>query len=289
MGVDSSAALDGRVFVDRKRTTDLQALVSAGAVIRAFPPPRKPALDAPARVLARWSGVVAAYKPAGIPTVPDQRGSSFNLIAALRPAVGDQVTARLQAFSRLDKLVRGVVVLTHGSKALALLTAARERGEYHRHYVAIVAGTLPNETGRVTAAIGRARDPRRRRVGGRSPKAASTRYAVVASTPYASLLAIELDTGRTHQIRVHMQHLGHPLLGDPLYAPSRQVVLDDGTVVPMQRVALHAAWVRLPNGAGEVSQVDAPIPEALTGLWNQLGGSDDDWPRALAPLAHSST
>jgi 23S rRNA pseudouridine1911/1915/1917 synthase len=87
-------------------------------------------------------------------------------------------------------------------------------------------------------------------------------------------------TGRTHQLRVHSSHAGSPLYGDASYGGPRKIVRTDGSVEALGRVALHAAWVRLPLEGGV--RVEAPIPPELVALWEALGGRAEDFEVALA-------
>jgi len=89
------------------------------------------------------------------------------------------------------------------------------------------------------------------------------------------MIAAEPQTGRTHQIRVHLAERGAPLLGDPAYGGKRSVVLPSGSVRETARIALHAAWVQL-----EDWKVEAAVPQELTELWLGLGGSEGAWGEA---------
>jgi 23S rRNA pseudouridine955/2504/2580 synthase/23S rRNA pseudouridine1911/1915/1917 synthase len=121
-------------------------------------------------------------------------------------------------------------------------------------------------------------------VGGAESVASVTRYDTIATQAGGTLLAVEPQTGRTHQIRVHMAHVGAPLMGDELYGGSRAVVLPSGSVRRLGRVALHAAWVQVQASKGQPWRVEAPIPEDLRELWRVLGGEDESWTRASQPV-----
>src|SRR5690606_24981221 len=141
----------------------------------------------------------------------------------------------------------------------------RER-ELRREYLALVAGTVEGDSGEVDAPIGRhPRDPSLRAVreGGES---ALTRFRVVERLPSATLLELELDTGRTHQIRVHLAHLGHPLLGDAQYGGPR--------LAGLRRQALHAHRLRFRQPAsGEEVVCESPLPPDLERVREGLRGA----------------
>ena len=140
------------------------------------------------------------------------------------------------------------------------------------------------ERGLWTATIGRARNPRLRQVGGRSPVPAATAYATAAVASKGALLAVEPQTGRTHQIRVHAAHAACPLWGDGAYGGPTRVVAANGAVAEMHRIALHAAWVEITSETGAPLRVDAPIPSDFEAIWVAVGGTPSAFAAALAPI-----
>lgn len=264
-GEDASAIEDGRIFVGKKRATGDRP-VKVGDAIRIGP--RAPA---PARidVLFERDGVIACIKPAGLPTVPDHAGASHSLVALVERQTG---TKALRVTSRLDREVSGVVMFAVDEAAEARLKRARDEGTYARRYVAIATGHAePLASGEWSAPIGRAKDPLLRAVDGLDPKPSRTRWRVAGRTADAVLLAVDPETGRTHQIRVHAAHAGWPLLGDADYGPGK-LTLASGAVVAPSRIALHAARV---EALGLVAE--APIPAELRALWQTLGGEASAW------------
>jgi 23S rRNA pseudouridine955/2504/2580 synthase/23S rRNA pseudouridine1911/1915/1917 synthase len=117
---------------------------------------------------------------------------------------------------------------------------------------------------------------------------ALSRHATVARADAGAqgwaLLALEPVTGRTHQLRVHAAHAGAPLLGDRVYGGPSRVTLASGSVVVFDRIALHAARVRVPRADGSMLEVGAPVPPLLREWWQKGGGNDDAWDRALGDL-----
>ncbi len=285
LGEEASRALqEGRLFIGARRARGASESVAAGDEVTIYPA-RGAGAELP-RILAERAGVVAAYKPAAMATVADHRGAAGTLereIAKLRGSPD----AVLTPTSRLDVGVSGVVLFTSNDEARRRLAQARERGRYRRHYVAIAQGAPDPPRGRWTAPIGRARDPRKRQVGGTAAVPAATAYAVAASTGSSSLLAVEPQTGRTHQIRVHAAHAGCPLLGDASYGGSRRLVTDRGSVVALDRIALHAAWVEVPISRTEWLRFEAPPADDLVAIWTTLGGAPSAWTTAWDAIPDS--
>ena len=135
--------------------------------------------------------------------------------------------------------------------------------------------------GEWAAPIGRAKDPRHRAAFGRDGAPSLSRYAVIATASSAALLALEPVTGRTHQLRVHASHAGAPLLGDRVYGGPQRLTLSSGRVLSIDRVALHAARVRVPRKDGGVLEVTSSPSDALREWWKELGGEASAWELAL--------
>jgi 23S rRNA-/tRNA-specific pseudouridylate synthase len=281
LGADAEEALEeGRVFIGARRAVASSDAVAAGDEIVMYAA-RAMGTEAP-RILLQREGIVAAYKPAAMPTVADHRGAAGTLEREIAALLGS-TTRSLVPTSRLDVGVSGVVLFAADDDSRKKLARAREEGRYLRHYVAVARGTPSEARGVWTGAIGRDRDPRRRRVDGRDAVHAETDYAAVASTPRASLLAIEPRTGRTHQIRVHAASAGCPLFGDEAYGGPLRIVSDRGTVQALTRIALHAAWVEVPDGP-ETLRIEAPIPDDLAAIWIDCGGDPTAWEAAWCSL-----
>ncbi|MCL2723208.1 MAG: RluA family pseudouridine synthase [Polyangiaceae bacterium] len=289
-GEDHSAISEGRVFIGSKRATTLDAKVRPGDEVRIGTRQDPTVQAAHVPILFAEDGILACNKPAGIPTVPDHAGAAHSLVAL----VAEQAKLRasdLRITSRLDRDVSGVVLFATEDRTEARLRKARAEGRYARRYVAIAAlrGDAAQNValckGFWTSAIGRGRDALHRAVAGPDAKPAETRWEIVAfaggETRFA-LLAVAPITGRTHQIRVHASHARMPLVGDRDYGGTGRITLDDGRVIALSRIALHAARVTVSFGEGNVLVADAPIPAELARLWTLLGGAADAWDMAVS-------
>lgn len=158
---------------------------------------------------------------------------------------------------RLDRDTSGLMVVARSAEALRLLQQALSAREIEREYLALVEGRPPARTGTIDAPIGR--DPRvrtRMAVGGGSAREARTHFTLERPLPSTSLLRLRLETGRTHQIRVHLQAIGHPVCGDPEYGTPGMLGLE--------RQFLHAARLAFTHPfSGEPIEVLSPLPEDL--------------------------
>lgn len=280
LGAGAAAALtEGRIFVGKRRAAGKETLVRAGDEVVMYPP-RAISVDAP-RILAERDAMVAAYKPASIPTIADHHGRASTLQEQVAALLGVE-SSTLHTSSRLDVGVSGLVVFASTPTARARLASARRAGSYTRHYVGVASAPTDPASGSWTWPIGRAADRRHRAVGGADAQTAETHFRSAATARSgASLLALSPRTGRTHQIRVHAAHAGCPLVGDTTYGGPARITAGDGTVVRVARIALHAAWVEVPSACGDTWRVEAPIPEDLATIWSALGGDPSGWAAAL--------
>ncbi len=277
LSADTAALPEGRVFVGPRRASDARMQVKAGETVQVSEPSAE---LADVRILHRDASLVVVDKPAGIPTVPDTAGASHSLVARVTQALGFAADT-LHATSRLDRDVSGVCSFALDERARRTLEEARESGVYRRLYVALAVRAPTPPEGEVRAAIGRARDPRHRKVDP-SGKPSLSRYRTVAVVPSGlALLALAPETGRTHQLRVHTSHLGAPLLGDKVYGGPMRLGLPTGKVLGMSRIFLHCARVSYPFG-GRTLDLRAEVPEALRDVWTALGGEPEAWEIACA-------
>ncbi len=259
---------EGRVFVGRRRAQRPDEPLAPGDTVTVFAP--RATLAEP-RLLASHDGVLALFKPAPLPTQPDHHGDR----CLLSWAEQHLKTGPLHATSRLDVGVSGAVLVARTPEASRRLLEARGRGAYRRTYLAIATRPPTPPSGVWNLPIGQGRHARQRAVHGRSPETAESHFAVLALAPGGqALLRLHPITGRTHQLRVHAAHAGSPLLGDRLYGGPPRLVAADGSVTPLDRIALHAWRIEVPDASGKPWSVTAPADE-LHALWASVGG---DWP-----------
>ncbi len=261
---------EGGVFLDGRRCKVSSKQVRAGyeITVNLEEGGRAPGSDAPLareRLLFADEHLVAVDKPAGVPAKPTLTSDRGTLPAIVSALLGGEVLL----VHRLDRETSGVTVLARSRAAAAALAEAFRVGTPEKTYLALCARAPSPPEGRLEAAIGK--DPRRAGLRQVSPggDAAATRYRTLAVDPATGTALVEArpETGRTHQIRVHLAHLGAPLLGDPKYGGPRMV-----GAVSVPRVLLHARRLELAHPAsGAPLTFEAPVPEDLRAVAAALG------------------
>ncbi len=224
-------------------------------------------------------------KPAGLLAHPVGQRFVYGVINVARSARPD---ARIDLVHRLDRDTSGVLVLTKDRAANAFLKERLKRREgFVKEYLAVVRGVPAWDTRKIDAPLGSATDSGVRLKQGVRPDglAARTTVTVLARLQDHALVRCGLHTGRNHQIRVHLDHVGHPLLGDRLYGQPDEVFLAciEGRIdqriraaVRFPRQALHAERLTLPHPTrGEPVTVRAPIPADLRAV---IEGAEPSWP-----------
>lgn len=242
----------------------------AGQVLEVAEPPAPPSAPAPPVPPIRWQDdhLLVLAKPAGLVVHPGAGHPDGTLVDALR-AAGVPLAPRAGqdrpgVVHRLDKDTSGLLVVACTDAAHAGLVEALRRREVTRAYLALVEGTLPSATGRVEAPIGRDPHQRQRFAVVEDGKAAITHWQVRASgrgdQAPVTLVGCRLETGRTHQIRVHMAFAGTPVVGDRRYGAATALADRLG----IDRPCLHAATLGFTHPiTGESVEVSEPLPADL--------------------------
>ncbi|WP_434310149.1 RluA family pseudouridine synthase [Hominifimenecus sp. rT4P-3] len=226
------------ILLNGKRTRT-NALVQAGdrltVVIREERGCDLIPVDGDVAVIYEDLDLVVVNKPSGLVVHPSPGHYSDSLLNWLA-GMGFH---GLHLSGRLDRDTSGLVVLAKNGTTISRLARQKEDGRFQKRYLALVSGHLFPKNGRIQTPLGKASGGGMRMQVAEDGKAASTWYDVVQEYETYSLVSFKLDTGRTHQIRVHMASMGHPLLGDPLYGTPD---------VRLGRAALHAAeiWMEQP-------------------------------------------
>lgn len=292
---------DGRVL-RQGRPLKASTRLAPGDRIEVEPPtePREAGLEPePGQldVLSEESAFTVINKAAGVAVHPGagrSHGTLANYLLHRYPEIaGVGGPGRPGIVHRLDQGTTGVMVVARTDHAYHALQRAFAERNVEKQYLAIVYGSPP-ETGRIDLPIGR--HPRDRKKMAVRPEArpADTRYQRRASAAGLAWLEIELLTGRTHQIRVHLKAIGHPLVGDPVYGEARWRGLAKQSERPLKhfpRPALHAWRLAFDHPeTGERVRYEAAPPEDMITLWSQVTGSTppelSTWSRkAATPLA----
>jgi len=284
--------LTGEVAIGGRTIRDPGYRVNAGEVVSVSVPPPEPAVPQaeaiPLAIVYEDDDVIVIDKPAGLVVHPAAGNDSGTLVNALIAHCGDSLSGiggvkRPGIVHRLDKDTSGLMVAAKNDRAHRALAAQfadhGRTGPLVRGYLAFAWGVPDRPKGVIAAPIDRhprARDKQAVREGGRDAVThwqVLERYAGIDGRPVASLIACRLETGRTHQIRVHLAHIGHPLMGDDLYGPgfktkavhlppaARQALGDLG------RQALHAYLLGFEHPAtGEYLEFRSELPVDLARL-----------------------
>jgi 23S rRNA pseudouridine1911/1915/1917 synthase len=217
--------------------------------------------------------VVVVDKPAGMVVHPAPGNWTGTLVNALKgrgePLAGGSDPTREGIVHRLDKETSGVLVVARSAEAHQALTLAFQERHVHKTYLAIVLGNPAADSGTITWAIGRhPHDRQRMSIRARRSREAKTSWRVLERFGDAASLEVEPETGRTHQIRVHLAALGHPVLADPVYgARGRRALPAEGPGRELGRQALHAAAIELPHPrTGERLSIRSPLPSDLAAI-----------------------
>lgn len=214
--------------------------------------------DIPVDVVYEDEDILAVNKPAGMPTHISPGHYSGTLSNAVMGYYGGEFVFR--AVNRLDAGTSGLMLIAKNAYAHERLSSQIKAGNFHRKYLAIVRGT-PEEKGVIDAPIAREAGSAIKRIVSPEGKRAVTRWQLIESAGGYSLAEVAPETGRTHQIRVHMAHIGHPLAGDWLYGTE-----NDG----MSRHALHSYHAELIQPVtGESLTLEAPMAEDMRAFWGK--------------------
>lgn len=265
----------GRILVNGA-SPDSKTKVWGGETILVSPEPSESMLaekaeDIPLDVVFEDDTVVVINKPIGLVVHPGSGNWSGTLLNALlhHGSVFREVP-RAGIVHRLDKDTSGLLVVAKSLEAQTELVRQLQARTVKRHYYALVHGS-PASSGEVNAPVGRHPVTRTKMAVVPGGREALTRYRVVERFARATLLECELATGRTHQIRVHMAHIGHPLVGDATYGKPRS---SDHRLDAFPRQALHAWQLGFIHPlSGEPCRWNVELPEDIEGLLEVLRGS----------------
>ncbi len=222
----------------------------------------------PLEIVYEDADVAVVNKPQGMVVHPAAGHSSGTLVNAVMYWIKDLSSingvVRPGIVHRIDKDTSGLLMIAKNDKAHASLAAQLKAKTSTRRYLAIVHGEIANERGTIEAPIGRNPKDRKKQAIVAGGKAAVTHFEVLERFSDYTLVALQLETGRTHQIRVHMAYIGHPVAGDPLYAPSK-------TLIPNRGQFLHAETLGFIHPTTEeFLEFRVPVPEIFASQLEKL-------------------
>jgi len=228
--------------------------------------------DLPLEIVFQDKALLVINKPPGLVVHPGAGNAAHtlqNALLGLDPKLA--LVPRAGLVHRLDKDTSGLLVVARTPEVHTALVAALSRREIERHYLAVCTGVMTGG-GTVDEPIGRHRSQRTKMVVRADGRPSVTHYRVLKRFRGHTLVRAELESGRTHQIRVHFAHVGFPVVGDPVYGGRRRIpagatkaLMDELTA--FKRQALHAAHLKLEHPTtGRLVEWEAPLPEDMTHL-----------------------
>ncbi|MGR6544885.1 RluA family pseudouridine synthase [Paenibacillus tundrae] len=262
---------EGNVTVNGAVVKANTKLAEGDLVVLQIPEPKAVEIipeDIPLEVVYEDSDVIVINKPRGLVVHPAPGHTSGTLVNALmhhcKDLSGINGELRPGIVHRIDKDTSGLLMAAKNDKAHASLAAQLKDHSVNRRYIALVHGHLSHDQGTIDAPIGRDTNDRKMfTVTERNSKHAVTHFNVTERINDYTLLELKLETGRTHQIRVHLKFIGHPLVGDPVYGRNKGI--------KMQGQALHAAILGFVHPTtGEYLEFSAPIPQDMEDVLSSL-------------------
>jgi 23S rRNA pseudouridine1911/1915/1917 synthase len=260
----------GDVTVNGALPRPSQRVSSGDAIEVRVPRPSEPSEITPAHIMVpivfEDEDVIVFDKPAGLvvhPAPGHEHGTLVNVLRWIRPEIVIPGTERPGIVHRLDKDTSGLIVVAKNERARLSLLAQWQRRDVLKEYTALVVRTVKDDVATVDAPIGRDPHNRKRMAVVRDGRPAISHLRVEARYSGYTLLDVQIETGRTHQIRVHCAFIKHPVAGDALYGgATRDLSLD--------RQFLHARHLRFALPGGQVIDVEAPLPADLTAVLRDI-------------------
>lgn len=262
----------GGVHVDGHRVRKCSHAIGPGLSVEVFLDgrPLDPFVLHEEHIISQDPYLIVINKPAGVETQPTPARFMGTLYTALLKHLHNPFRPRDRAelgmVQRLDRDTSGVMVFSIHKRSHRNLSQAFTGRGVDKFYLAIVDGILAQKTGEICSLLARNRASNLVHSVARGGKEAITRYRVLEEFASASLVEVELLTGRSHQIRAHFSEAGHPLLGDTRYGGKAEM-----GAVAVNRQMLHASRLTLPHPvSGKILLLEAPLPEDFSSVLNSL-------------------
>lgn len=228
-------------------------------------------------ILVENDHFVVINKPSGLLSIPDREGKDFSLKQMLQEKYGQIFTVH-----RLDRDTSGIIVFAKDEETHKYLSQAFEERTVEKYYVGIVNGVPPEKKMTIDEPIAENTTKRGVMLIHQRGKPSITDYEVLEEFGKFSLLRFRIHTGRTHQIRVHMQHVGHPIVCDALYGDATPILVssfkrnynlsksEEEERPILNRLGLHAEQLLFKDAQGNHYSVEAPLPKDMRALLQQL-------------------
>lgn len=285
------AIREGRILINEKKTSKPSSTIHEGQTVtissNAFPSPKQPMIQAddsiPLRIIHEDQHCIVLDKQPGIPVHSGERNE--------HPTIADALVARYPSLAsigedplrpgivhRLDQDTSGVLIIARTPEMFSHCKLSFANHKMQKTYYALVRGVVKEESGTIKKPIMRSpRNPMRRTIARpKEGRSAETRYRVVERFKRHTLLEVKPVTGRTHQIRVHLAHLGFPIAGDSLYGKQKKTK----RIPHLSRQFLHATSIVCMYPDGKKQRFESPLPSdletCLEALRNENGTPESD-------------
>ena len=221
--------------------------------------------------------VVVVNKPSGMLSIPDREGKGTSLKELLKQKFDEIYTVH-----RLDRDTSGIVIFARNEAMHRHLSMQFENRETEKYYNALVLGSPSNPEGTINEPIAEHPNKKGQMTVYKRGKESITDYKVLESFKMFSWMQFRIHTGRTHQIRVHMKHLGHPVVCDDLYGDGKPIFIsqikknyklsqhEDEERPMLNRLALHASELKIKGAGTKIYHFEAPLPKDMRAIVQQL-------------------
>ncbi len=284
------AIRDGRVVVNGKIVKSSYSVAPGDKIVVTLPRPPRQAAEAeniPLHIVYEDNDLLVVNKPAGMVTHPAYGNYTGTLVNALlfhsKTLSHGGADARPGIVHRLDKDTSGLLVVAKNDRAHSFLARQFARRTIEREYWALVWGRIADDQGVIEASLGRSKKDRKKVAVVSGGKQAVTDFNVIRRFQYLTLLRLKLRTGRTHQIRVHLAHIGHPVFGDPTYGgrsetwgglSGKKAQQAANLLKLVRRQALHAKTIGFVHPvSGKMMKFDSELPEDLESVLEAIAKS----------------
>ncbi len=232
------------------------------------------AQDIPIDVLYEDKDIIVVNKPKGMVVHPANGNPDGTVVNAIMNLCGDSLSGiggkiRPGIIHRLDKDTSGVLIVAKNDNAHVNISNQIKNRETKKYYIALVRGVIKENEATINMPIGRSKKDRKKMAVTKDGKEAITHFRVIKRYDNYTLLEIKIDTGRTHQIRVHLAEIGHPVVGDYIYSNGKNPFGVEGQM-------LHAKQIEFKHpSTGEQMKIEAPVPDYFNEIIEKLNQGEN--------------
>ena len=268
---------DGKILVNNKSVKVSYKTIGGDEITIEEEEPQKidiVAQDIPIDVLYEDKDIIVVNKPKGMVVHPANGNPDGTVVNAIMNLCGDSLSGiggkiRPGIIHRLDKDTSGVLIVAKNDNAHVNISNQIKNRETKKYYIALVRGVIKENEATINMPIGRSKKDRKKMAVTKDGKEAITHFRVIKRYDNYTLLEIKIDTGRTHQIRVHLAEIGHPVVGDYIYSNGKNPFGVEGQM-------LHAKQIEFKHpSTGEQMKIEAPVPDYFNEIIEKLNQGEN--------------